>query len=42
MKRTICYFLTGAILVFCLSSCAASKRDCQGVRHYKLKNGIYL
>ncbi|HEU4575091.1 MAG TPA: hypothetical protein VFS36_08805 [Chitinophagaceae bacterium] len=42
MKRAFLLLLTGAVVVFALSSCAASKRDCQGVRHYKLKNGIYI
>jgi len=29
-------------VTFVLSSCAATKRDCQGVKHVRLKNGIYL
>jgi hypothetical protein len=32
----------GAILTVSISSCATMKRDCQGNRHVKLKNGIYL
>jgi hypothetical protein len=30
------------IIVACLSSCAATKRDCQGVKHTRLSNGIWL
>ena len=25
-----------------LPSCSTVKRDCQGTKHYRLKNGIYL
>ena len=34
-------FLAIVIFTF-LTSCSATKRDCQGVKHTKLKNGIYL
>ena len=34
--------MAGAVLTLMLSSCAATKRDCNGVKHYKLKNGIYI
>ncbi|MFD2919365.1 hypothetical protein ACFS6H_06545 [Terrimonas rubra] len=33
--------LVGSLVVM-FSSCAATKRDCQGVKHTRLKNGIYL
>lgn len=41
------FFLLGAasILIVSVSSCAAGrsmKRDCQGGKHVRLKNGIYL
>lgn len=42
MKRIILSVLTVVFAAFLLSSCAATKRDCQGNKHYKLKNGIYL
>ena len=29
-------------LVFVASSCSSMKKDCQGRRHERLKNGIYL
>lgn len=29
-------------LLFQLPACISMKKDCQGVRHTKLKNGIYL
>lgn len=37
-------FLILAVIVFAssLTSCVTMKRDCQGVRHVKLKNGIYI
>jgi hypothetical protein len=31
-----------AVLSVSTSSCVTMKKDCQGVRHTKLKNGIYL
>jgi hypothetical protein len=42
MKKLIICFLVGAVVMFMLSSCAASKRDCQGNKHYKQKGGFYL
>jgi hypothetical protein len=42
MKKIILSVAFLAVVVSVLSSCAASKRDCNGVRHYKTKNGIYL
>ena len=42
MKKLLFILFAGSLLVFMLSSCAATKRDCQGVKHYKLKNGIYI
>jgi hypothetical protein len=42
MKRFL--LLTGALAVMMvtISSCASMKRDCQGNKHYRLSNGIYL
>jgi len=44
MKRIL--FLIGllAVLMVSISSCASTKmkKDCQGNRHYKQANGIYL
>lgn len=31
-----------AVVTALVSSCAASKRDCQGVKHYKQKGGFYM
>jgi hypothetical protein len=42
MKKLFFYFIAGAVIISMLSSCAASKRDCNGVKHTRLKNGIYL
>jgi hypothetical protein len=42
MKKLMFALVAGAIMALTLSSCAATKRDCHGVRHTKLKNGIYL
>jgi hypothetical protein len=42
MKRILIVFGVLAVLTATLSSCAATNRDCQGVKHTRLKNGIYL
>lgn len=42
MKKFLLYLTVVAVTVFVFSSCAATKRDCQGNKHYRLKNGIYL
>jgi len=42
MKRIMLFVMAGLVTVSMLTSCAASKRDCQGVRHTRLKNGIYI
>lgn len=36
---TLAIFLLLALMA---ASCATTKKDCRGVKHYKLKNGIYL
>jgi hypothetical protein len=42
MKRILLGFFAVVMAAFLLSSCAATKRDCQGNKHVRLKNGIYL
>ncbi|MGZ3840288.1 MAG: hypothetical protein ACXVMS_17040 [Flavisolibacter sp.] len=41
MKRF--FFLLGLVaIMITAASCSATKKDCQGNRHVRLKNGIYL
>lgn len=42
MKRIL--FLIGslAVLMVAISSCTSMKKDCQGKKHYRQPNGIYL
>lgn len=41
MKRF--FLFVGILIVMAASfSCTATKRDCQGNKHTRLKNGIYL
>jgi hypothetical protein len=42
MRKIFFLLGLGAILSFGITSCATMKKDCQGVRHTKLKNGIYI
>lgn len=42
MKKVLVCLAAAAVFMFVLTSCAATKRDCQGVKHTRLKNGIYL
>jgi hypothetical protein len=42
MKKAIFLFSLVAISLTTLTSCAATKKDCQGNKHVRLKNGIYL
>ena len=42
MKKLMLCLFAGVVIAFMLSSCAATKRDCQGNKHYRLKNGIYM
>lgn len=42
MRKIFFLIGLGAILTVSISSCATMKKDCQGVRHTKLKNGIYI
>ena len=42
MKRIFLWLLAGSVMMVSISSCATMKRDCQGNKHVRLKNGIYL
>jgi len=42
MKKLFLCLAFGAILVSMFSSCASTKRDCQGVKHTKQKGGFYM
>jgi hypothetical protein len=42
MKKFLLGLAFMATVMFVLSSCAATKRDCQGVKHYKQKGGFYM
>ncbi|MFL5773903.1 MAG: hypothetical protein ACJ75F_12135 [Flavisolibacter sp.] len=42
MKRIFFLFCALSILTVTATSCASVKKDCQGTKHYRLKNGIYL
>jgi predicted small secreted protein len=42
MRKFLLGLAIVAVASFAFSSCAATKRDCQGVKHYRLKNGIYI
>lgn len=42
MKKYLTMLAVLALLAGTVSSCAATKKDCQGVKHTRLKNGIYL
>jgi len=42
MKKIYLYLLAGTVMLLLLSSCISSRKDCQGVRHQKLKNGIII
>ncbi|MDX1954619.1 MAG: hypothetical protein SFU20_03745 [Chitinophagaceae bacterium] len=42
MKKVILALATGAVLLVMFSSCTSMRKDCNGVKHYKTKNGIYI
>ncbi|MCX6317172.1 MAG: hypothetical protein NTW29_07765 [Bacteroidetes bacterium] len=42
MKKLLLSLALMATVVVLFSSCAATKRDCQGNKHYKQKGGFYL
>jgi len=41
MKKGILSAIAAAILLLALS-CTGVKKDCNGVKHYKHKNGFYI
>jgi hypothetical protein len=42
MKKFLLCIALVATVMFIFSSCAATKRDCQGNKHYKQKGGFYM
>ncbi|MFL5774057.1 MAG: hypothetical protein ACJ75F_12925 [Flavisolibacter sp.] len=37
------FLLSSLLLILAgITSCTSVKKDCQGNKHYRLKNGIYL
>lgn len=42
MKKLLLCLSLAALVLSVFSSCAATKRDCQGVKHYKQKGGFYM
>jgi hypothetical protein len=42
MKRVFLAFGFVTLLALSMSSCVSMKKDCQGRKHTKLANGIYL
>ena len=42
MKKIFLCFIAISVVVSTLSSCAATKKDCHGVKHYKHKGGFYI
>ena len=42
MKKFFILLGLGAILTVSILSCTTMKKDCQGNRHVRLKNGLYL
>jgi hypothetical protein len=42
MRKLLLCLAAGALVTCMMSSCAATKRDCQGVKHYKQKGGFYM
>lgn len=42
MKRFFLVFGFLTVLMVTVSSCASMKKDCQGKKHYRTANGIYV
>ncbi|HVG13716.1 MAG TPA: hypothetical protein VM935_02110 [Chitinophagaceae bacterium] len=42
MRKFLCLLCIAGVLSITVSSCTTMKKDCQGNRHVKLKNGIYI
>lgn len=42
MKKLFVFLASSLVLVAMLSSCASMRKDCRGVKHTRLSNGVYL
>jgi len=42
MKKLLLCVIAVSVMAFIFTSCAASKRDCQGRKHYKQAGGFYM
>ncbi|MET0635966.1 MAG: hypothetical protein ABWZ25_08045 [Chitinophagaceae bacterium] len=42
MKKLVLCLMTGLVIATTFTSCSATKKDCQGVRHTKQKGGFYM
>lgn len=42
MKKFLLCLSILAVVAFAFSSCAATKKDCKGVKHYKQPGGFYM
>jgi hypothetical protein len=42
MKKFFFLLGLGAVITVSVTSCSTMKKDCQGNRHVRLKNGIYI
>lgn len=42
MKKLLFVLFAGLFITAVCTSCSSMKKDCQGNKHYRLKNGIYL
>jgi predicted small secreted protein len=42
MKKFLLVFSVVAVVAICFSSCAATKKDCRGVKHTRQPGGFYL
>lgn len=42
MKRVVLLLGCLAVMTVSMTSCVSMKRDCQGGKHKRLPNGIYL
>jgi hypothetical protein len=42
MKKILLCIIAASVIAVLFSSCAASKRDCQGRKHYKQAGGFYM
>jgi len=42
MKKTFSFLLIALFASLVFSSCLTMKKDCQGRKHYRQPNGVYL